>query len=56
MIDDCVFILINLYDTNTEKEWVSTWEKINLMLQTFDDLEIKIVTLGGDFNLFRFRT
>ena len=25
MIDDCVFILINLYNPNTEKEQVSTW-------------------------------
>ena len=52
MIDDCVFILINLYNPNTGKEQVSTWEKLNLMLQTFDDLENKIIILGGDFNLF----
>ena len=52
MIDDCVVILINLYNPNTEKEQVSTWEKLNLMLQTFDDLENKIIILGGDFNLF----
>ena len=52
MIDDCVFILTNLYNPNTEIEQVSTWEKINLMLQTFDDLENKIIILGGDFNLF----
>ena len=47
-----VFILINLYNPNTEKEKVSTWEKLNLMLQTFDDLENKIKILGSDFNLF----
>ena len=52
MIDDCVVILINLYNPDTEKEQVSTWEKLNLMLQTFDDLENKIMILGGDFNLF----
>ena len=49
MIDDCAVILINLYNPNTEKEQVSTWKKLNLMLQTFDDLE-KI--LGSNFNLF----
>ena len=27
-------------------------EKKNLMLQTFDDLENKIIILGGDINLF----
>ena len=52
MIDDCVVILINLYNPNTEKKQVSTWEKLNLMLETFDDLENKIIILGGDFNLF----
>ena len=45
MIDDCVFISINLYNPNTEKEHVSTWEKMNLMLETFDDLENKIIIL-----------
>ena len=50
--DECVFILINLYNPNTEKEQVSTQEKMNLMLQTTDDLENKIIIIGGDFNLF----
>ena len=31
---------------------MSPWEKLDLMLQAFDDLENKIITLGGDFNLF----
>ena len=52
MIDDSVFILINVYNPNTEKEQVSTWEKMNLMLETFDDLVNKIIILGGDLNLF----
>ena len=52
MIEDCVSILINLYNTNTKNKLVSTWEKINLMLQTFDDLENKTIILGGNFNLF----
>ena len=51
MIDDCVFILINLYNPSMEKEQVAKWEKMNLMLKTFDNLEMKII-LGGDFNLF----
>ena len=52
MIDDCVFILINLYNPNTEKEQVSKWEKMNLMLQIFDDLGNKIIIPGDDLNLF----
>ena len=52
MIDDCVVILINLYNPNTEKEQVFIWEKLDLMLQIFDDLENKIIILGGNFNLF----
>ena len=52
MIDYCVVILINLYNPKTKKEQVSTWRNLNLMLQTFDDLENKIIILGGDFNLF----
>ena len=39
MTDPYVFILINLYHRNTEKEQVFTWEKMNLMLQTIDGLE-----------------
>ena len=34
MIDNCIFILINLYNPNTENKQVSTWEKMNLMLET----------------------
>ena len=46
------FSFINLYNPNTEKEQVFTWEKLNLMLQTFDDFEKIIIILGGNFNLF----
>ena len=28
------------------------WEKLNLMPQTFDDLENKITILGGDLTYF----
>ena len=52
MIDDGVFILINLYNPNIEIEQVFTWEKLNLRLQTFDDLKNKIIILAGDFNLY----
>ena len=41
-----------MIQTPTEQEQVSTWEKMNLTLQTFDDLENKIIILGGDFNQF----
>ena len=34
------------------QEQASTWEKMNLMLETLNDLENKKITRGGDFNLF----
>ena len=52
MIGDCVFILINLNNSNTEIEQVSTWKKMNIMLEKIDDLENKIIILGEDFHLF----
>ena len=52
MIEDCVFILINLYNINTKNKLVSTWQKMNLMPQTFGDLENKIIIFGYNFNLF----
>ena len=41
-----------MYNPNTKKEQVSTWEKLNLMLEEFHVLENKIIILGSDFNLF----
>ena len=52
IIDYCVFISINLYNSNTKIEQVSTWEKFNVMMQTFDNMENKIIILGADFNPF----
>ena len=52
MIDDCIFILINLYNPKIEKEQVSTLKKMNLRLETFDGLENKIIIPGGGLNLF----
>ena len=52
LIDDCIFILINLYNPKIEKEQVSTLKKMNLRLETFDDLENKIIILGGGLNPF----
>ena len=33
------------------QEQVSTWEKMNLMLEPFDDLKNKMIILEGDFKL-----
>ena len=40
-IDNCVFILINLRNPNTEKEQVSNWPKMNLIPETFDTRNIR---------------
>ena len=36
----------------TPKREVSIWEKMNLPLEIFDDLENKTIILAGDFKLF----
>ena len=47
-----VFILINLYNSNTEEDQVSTWIKMILKQEIFNDLENKMIILGGVLNLF----
>ena len=47
-----VFILINLYNPNTEEDQVSTWINMNLKQEIFNDLENKMIILGGVLNLF----
>ena len=54
-IDNCVFIVINLRNPNTEKEQVSNWPKMNLIPETFDTRNIRYqkhsMILGGDFQI-----
>ena len=51
-INDVGFVLINLYNANTESEQVSVLNNLPSLLENFDvTLDEKLI-LAGDFNLF----
>ena len=49
--DDSVFVLINIYNANTESEQLHTLNNLINILETFEDIWDKSVVLGGDFNV-----
>ena len=51
-ISDVSFVLINLYNYNTETEQVSVLNNLFSLLENFDVTLEKNLTLAGDFNLF----
>ena len=50
-IDDSVFMLINMYNANTESEELHTLNDLINILETFKDILNKSVVVGGDFNV-----
>ena len=48
---DSVFVLINIYNANTEAEQLHTLNGLIKILKTFEDIQNKSVVLGGDFNI-----
>ena len=50
-IEDSVFVLINIYNGNTESEQLHTLNKLISILETFRDIQDKSVVLRGDFNV-----
>ena len=50
-IDDSVFVLIYIYNVNTEPEQLHTLIVLVNILETFEDIQNKSVVLGGDFNV-----
>ena len=50
-IDDYVFVLINIYNANTEPEQLNTLNNLLNILETFEDVQNKDIVLGGDFNV-----
>ena len=50
-IDDSVFVLINIYNANTESEQLHTLNDLINILETFEDIQNKSVVLVGDFNV-----
>ena len=49
--DDSVFVLINIYNANTESEQLHTLNDLVNILETIEDIQNKSVVLGGDFNV-----
>ena len=51
-IDDEIFLLINLYNPNTEAEQVKMLCELERMLDTFSLDSCKNIIFAGDFNCF----
>ena len=52
LIDDSEFILINLYNANTESEQIQTFNELNTLLSNLDLSREKHIILAGNFILF----
>ena len=51
-LEDKKYILINIYNSNTESEQIETLEHLNRVLNTIDYSHEKHIILGGDLNIF----
>ena len=51
-IENTIFLLINIYNANTETGQLQTLSNLSNILKTFDDIHNKSIIFGGDFNLF----
>ena len=50
-IDGSDYLLINLYNANTEKEQLTTIKNLNNLLKDFEDFHYKNMIFAGNFNL-----
>ena len=50
MVDEINFVLVNIYNPNTETEQVTTLLDLGKMLETIKDLFDKHIVLAGNFN------
>ena len=51
-IDDEVYLLVNLYNSNTEPEQLKTLLELETILLNFDVNEYNHIIFSGDFNIF----
>ena len=51
-IDDTEYLLVNIFNTNTEQEQLKTLQNLSVMLEIFDSFCSNNVIISGDFNLF----
>ena len=52
MLDRGQYILINLYNADTETEQCKIFNELQSLLKFFDISQNKIILLAGDFNIF----
>ena len=52
LVEDTEFILINLYNANTENDQLTTFSELINLLENFDLTKNKQIIFAGDFNLF----
>ena len=50
-VDDTVFVLINIYNANTESEQLETLLDLVSIIDKVKDIQSKNIVLGGDFNV-----
>ena len=50
-VDDTVFVLINIYNANTESEQIETLSDLVSIIHKVKDIQSKNIVLGGDFNV-----
>ena len=44
------FMIINVYNNNNEKEQVETLKKIDILMESFNDINDYFIVIGGDWN------
>ena len=50
-VNDEKFLLVNLYNSNTESEQIKTLDTLKNLLEDIDNISDKKIVLGGDLNL-----
>ena len=50
IVDDVKFVLINIYNCNTESQQLLTLTELHKILQNVDDIGNKNIIIGGDFS------
>ena len=51
-MDEQNFVLVNLYNANTEKDQLNTINELSEILKSVNNISAKQITLGEDFNLY----
>ena len=56
LTDDTEFVSINLYNTNTKNDQLTTFSELTNLFENFDLTKNKPIIFASDFNLFLDRT